>query len=119
MGDYAILENGKVRETTIEEWGAWNRKEGVIEKIVGRNFVETKEPGVFVTVSTVFLGIDHSFGYGNQQLWFETLVFGGELSDEMERYETFQQAIEGHKEMWKRVEKAEIKAARKDIKEGE
>jgi hypothetical protein len=35
-------------------------------------------------ISTVFLGLDHSFGRG-APLLFETMVFGGELDQEMKR----------------------------------
>lgn len=47
-------------------------------------------------VSTVFLGLDHSYGKGPPILW-ETMVFGGSMRDEyMERYTSEQEALEGH-----------------------
>jgi len=55
-----------------------------------------------VNISTVFLGIDHSFS-GTEPVLFETMVFGGDLDQEQYRYETFGQAIKGHDEMVKRV----------------
>jgi hypothetical protein len=55
-----------------------------------------------VEVSTIFLGIDHSFGSG-PPLLFETMVFGGELDDEQERYSTEAQALAGHAAMVARV----------------
>lgn len=53
------------------------------------------------TVSTVFLGLNHSL-FGMIPLIFETMVFprnrgGGEL--DMDRYHTEKQALEGHKRM--------------------
>ena len=58
-----------------------------------------------VEVSTVFLGMDHNFGgKGNPVLW-ETLVFGGPLDGEMDRYTSKQEAIAGHKRMVERVKK--------------
>jgi hypothetical protein len=48
-----------------------------------------------VRVSTVFLGIDHSFDDGSPLL-FETMVFGGELDQEQERYYTWEEAEAGH-----------------------
>lgn len=50
-----------------------------------------------VRVSTVFLGINH--GFGGKPLWFETMVFsaGGDSTDYCERYETWDEAVEGHK----------------------
>ena len=47
-------------------------------------------------VSTVFLGIDHSFGRGGPPLVFETMVFGGNLGGMQERYATWDEAVAGH-----------------------
>ncbi len=49
-----------------------------------------------VRVSTVFLGFNHNHGDG-PPLLFETMIFGGEHSDEQWRYTTEEQALEGHK----------------------
>ena len=49
-----------------------------------------------VRVSTVFLGIDHSFDPGDPPLLFETLIFGGQHDGEMWRYETWDEAEAGH-----------------------
>jgi hypothetical protein len=46
-------------------------------------------------VSTVFIGLDHSFGSGPPIL-FETLIQGGPLDDHMERYATWGEAVAGH-----------------------
>ena len=54
------------------------------------------------TVSTVFISLDHSFGDG-PPLLFETLVFGGPLDDECERYSTKAEAEEGHTKWVQRV----------------
>lgn len=52
------------------------------------------------SVSTVFLGLDHSFGYGPPKL-FETMVFSEDkAADEMmERYSTWDEAVAGHNKM--------------------
>lgn len=55
-------------------------------------------------VSTVFLGLDHAFG-GAAPVLFETMVFGGPLSDETDRYSTWDEAESGHKKMVERVSK--------------
>ena len=47
-------------------------------------------------VSTVYLGLDHSFGEDPPLLW-ETMVFPE--ANVCERYETLEQAIQGHKEI--------------------
>lgn len=54
-------------------------------------------------VSTVWLGMDHGFGEFSRPIIFETLVFGGPLDQEMDRYATIYEAEEGHKAMVKRV----------------
>ena len=53
-----------------------------------------------MTVSTVFLGIDHNFGGKGKPILFETMVFGkGDLVPDnwMARYCTWEQAEAGHK----------------------
>jgi hypothetical protein len=58
-------------------------------------------PGV--TVSTVFLGLDHSFGFGDQPLLFESMAFVKDISDwsgeEQDRYATWAEAQMGHNRM--------------------
>lgn len=58
-------------------------------------------------VSTVFLGLDHSFGDSGGPVLFETLVFGGRLDGEMERYMTWDEAEAGHKLMVQRCKNPE------------
>jgi hypothetical protein len=57
-------------------------------------------------VSTVFLGIDHRLLGDGPPLIFETLVFGGPLADEMDRYSTWEESEAGHTAMVKRVQDA-------------
>lgn len=55
----------------------------------------TELPGD-VRISTVFLGLDHSFGMGDTPILFETMIFG--LKDEYcERYSTWDEAEAGHR----------------------
>ena len=63
----------------------------------GRRVTVTNLPDD-VTVSTVFLGIDHSYGDGPPVLW-ETMIFGGEFDQETMRYTSHEDALEGHKKM--------------------
>lgn len=46
-------------------------------------------------VSTVWMGIDHSFEKGSPPLIFETMTFGGE-EEICERYTTQAEAVRGH-----------------------
>lgn len=49
-------------------------------------------------ISTVWLGLDHSFG-GREPLIFETMLFP---SNDMDRYSTEKEATEGHKRFVKK-----------------
>ena len=51
-----------------------------------------------VKVSTVFLGLDHSFGVG-EPLLFETMIFGGEHDSYQKRYSTWDEAVKGHRKV--------------------
>src|SRR5688572_298808 len=78
-----------------------------------------------VWVSTVFLGIDHSHGFGDKPILFETMVFGEEKISEgvlskpfvyredlgQWRYPTWYEARVGHERVCKEV-KAQLDAAR-------
>ena|SRR3990167_1521634 len=68
-------------------WGNWfetaNRR------------VDSTEHGD-IRVSTVFLGLDHSFGEGKPIL-FETMIFGGEHDQYQERCSTWEEAEAMHK----------------------
>jgi len=50
-----------------------------------------------VTVSTVWLGLDHQWRPGGPPLIFETMVFGGSDDEMQERYSTEAEALEGHR----------------------
>lgn len=54
-------------------------------------------------ISTVWVGIDHGFGYSARPLIFETMVFGGPLDEETLRYSTLEEAVHGHHEVATRV----------------
>ena len=85
---YYILEGKTIKSVdNIIKWAKWF--ETANRHI---NFTEVTDK---VRVSTVFLGIDHSFGSGIPIL-FETMIFGGEHDQYQERYATYKEAEEGH-----------------------
>jgi hypothetical protein len=49
-----------------------------------------------VTVSTVFLGLDHRFMDDGPPVLFETMIFGGVHNEYQERYCTWDEAEAGH-----------------------
>ena len=82
----------------------------LFEDMPYRRIEDTRLPNNY-RVSTVWLGIDHSFSDGKEI--FETMVFyGDDMGDvDMERYATEEEAIAGHERMvekWRSI-KARIK----------
>lgn len=81
---------------SMPPWGVWYQsKTGC-----GLTVAWDKMPGGQV-VSTVFLGLDHSFA-GGRPLLRETMVFADEHSNEdlfVQRYHTYSEAMEGHRKL--------------------
>lgn len=59
----------------------------------------TDSKGNEILVSTVFLPLDHGFGYSSEPILFETMVFGGEGDGYQERYTTWDLSETGHSEI--------------------
>lgn len=49
-----------------------------------------------VTVSTVFLGVDHNWSDVGPPVLFETMIFGGEHDEYQQRYSSYADALAGH-----------------------
>jgi len=92
-GKYILKNREAVVEPDLLKWGRWFEKG---DKRVGETMIGD------VRVSTVFLGLDHNFGDG-PPLLFETMVFGGELDQEMDRCSTWAESVIMHDNMCKRV----------------
>ena len=92
MSNYILEGHTTVECIDILEWGKWFSKADTDRK------VSNTENGD-IRVSTVFLGIDHSMREHGPPILFETMVFGGEKDQEMERYATWEQAEKGHEKM--------------------
>ncbi len=67
------------------------------------------DPVTRIRVSTVFLALDHSFGFGASPVLWETMVFGGVLDGETSRYTSKAAALVGHQRMCERVRKTIIR----------
>lgn len=96
---YKLVDGKTVPVGDIMTWGTWWE---TTDRRVGLDKIGDSE------ISTVFLGFDHRFSGDGAPILFETLVFGGKLADEMERYCTLEQAQEGHKSMVQRVKEAQV-----------
>lgn len=83
------------RPLTLLEWGALSRDD--VYKLVAEDLV-VDEQGNVTTVSTVWLGIDHSFGMGGPPIIFETMLFSEDprLDCWQRRYPTEAMARAGH-----------------------
>ena len=90
-----ILEGREIKPVDLMTWARWLD----VDPLRGR--IKRDVIGD-VTISTVFLGLDHRWGDGPPVL-FETMVFGGSLDEAMERYSTYDEAETGHDLMVARV----------------
>lgn len=97
MADYYILVGQTPVPCELMEWAEWFER-GPEERRVKVTTVMGS-----VLVSTVFLGIDHSFG-GRRPLLFETMAFwNGKAGYEQERCSTWQEAEAQHEAMVREV----------------
>jgi hypothetical protein len=89
----------------VIEWGEWfERSQRTGERVLAHDRNERRaegEPEIFV--STVFLAIDSNFLFNGPPVLWETMVFGGLLDGEMQRYTSRAEALRGHRAMCKRV----------------
>lgn len=89
---YILDENGAVQPChDFMTWAKWfensNEKRIIAKDKIGDS-----------TVSTVFLGLDHSFTDSDIPVLWETMIFGGKHNDYLERYSSKEDAIKGHNE---------------------
>lgn len=98
---YILHPNGRTEKVPFAEYINWWTKDKALgDKDQWRGPETLMSDGT--NISTVFLGFDHGFMDGPPML-FETMVFGGELDGEVERYATKAQAKRGHEKMVQRV----------------
>lgn len=69
-------------------WGRWMEN--------GDRHVALTKLGEDVRVSTVFLGLDHSFSDEGEPVLWETMIFGGEHDQYQKRYTSEADALDGH-----------------------
>lgn len=99
MSMWYILDNNNkpIRSTSITEAADW------MENNPQRKVVKQEHIGD-VYISTVFLGLDHSWNSDIPVLW-ETMIFGGEYDQYQDRYTSYKDALEGHKKALELVNK--------------
>ncbi len=91
-GHHYILddEGNPVIENDFMKWSEWfaTTDRTVCFQTVGEG----------VTISTVFLGLDHNFWDDGPPVLWETMIFGGTHDDYQVRYSSQQEAMDGHAE---------------------
>jgi hypothetical protein len=94
-GWYELLEDGRTRPTSDGRPSPLGD-----DAVIARDEVA----GLWstTTVSTVFLGLDHSWDDG-PPLLFETMIFGGYYDEYPIRYATIQEARAGHRRVVRRA----------------
>lgn len=85
-GRYILNGHVPVEEPNFMKWAAWF-------ETANRHVARTELGDV--SVSTVFLGLDHGM-FGGRPLLFETMIFGGEQDQWMERCSTWEEAERVH-----------------------
>lgn len=102
---YVLDENRQPVPADVDSW-AKRRKRVALTELSGG-----------IRVSTVFLGLDHSFSDEGPPILFETLVFEGPLDGHMLRYATWAAAKIGHARIVDEV-RAAIACAQKEQADG-
>lgn len=89
MNNLYILneKNEPVLEPDLIRWGKWF---GTADRTVKRT--EFGE----ITLSTVFLGLDHNFFSDNDPILFETMIFGGENDQRCWRHRSWEESLQFH-----------------------
>lgn len=87
-GMYILNDAGEPVAVSPAEWSLWF-DDAKNRQLARDDFGE-------ISVSTVFLGIDHGWGRGEKPILWETMVFGGPLDHERERYTSRDDALAGH-----------------------
>ena len=93
MKKYILDGHNPIVVEDSREWAQWYEK---ADRIVAKTTIND------IGISTVFLGIDHSWN-SDIPVLFETMVFRGKLDGEQERYTTWEDAESGHKRMVQKV----------------
>lgn len=88
---WAILKDKEV--VIVNDPKEWSRSFESLNRIIA------KDEFGGVTVSTVFLGLNH--GSPQHPQWFETMIFGGPSNGFQRRYQSYDEALDGHK--WTKI----------------
>jgi hypothetical protein len=87
---YVLDKNNNPKPVSVQRWSFTfeHNRRTVAQEVVG---------GIYI--STIFLGIDYSFGMGGPPLVFETMAFDADEELMCRRYSTWDEAVAGHQEI--------------------
>jgi hypothetical protein len=85
--DKYILVDDEPVAVDLMTWARWYEK---ADRTIAKAYIGK------VLVSTVFLGLDHSFGSDGPPILYETMIFRGRHDGYQERYSTLAEAKAGH-----------------------
>lgn len=85
---YILDRNNKPIKSNTYEFDKWSNKNPT-KRIVKQEYIED------IYISTVFLGLDHSYNSTIPILW-ETMIFGGKHDQYQVRYSSYKDALKGH-----------------------
>ena len=101
MSKHYVLDGHQVKEEPdLITWAKWFESADSI-RIVKKTDID--DGCRLIRVSTVFLGLDHSFSDDADPILFETMVFGGEHDQSCQHYGTWDEAAAGHDDWIKRL----------------
>lgn len=86
LGQYILVGKEPVPEPDPIKWAKWFE---TADRVVRREEVDG------VTISTVFLGLDHEYN-GGEPLLFETMIFGGVHDGYQTRAHSWDEAVGQH-----------------------
>lgn len=91
-----------VEEPDVAKWNEWFTTANRTVRKDKATVTLGGDPIGLVEVSTVFLGLDHAYGFGPPIL-FESMIFGGPLDGDCDRCSTWDAAEQMHEKMMERV----------------
>lgn len=89
-------ETGENKPASVRQWGEFMENTDAPGRIVCSDHVRASiDTSDVIHVSTVHLGMDHSYGDGPPLYW-ETMIFGGAHDQYQDRYASLAEAQAGH-----------------------
>lgn len=87
---YILDDDNNPVPSTITEYVEWEHVNPE------KRIVKQEHIGDDIRVSTVFLGLNHSFIDNETPVLWETMIFGGEHDEYQVRYTSHEAALQGH-----------------------